>query len=203
MTRGVLIDLGGVLARGVWPEAARAWAGRFGTTPGELLAAIFGGSDTTVLVGAVDEDTWWRRVAARLDAPAALVDALRADAAARETWNEPLLDRIAAVHGPLRTAVVSNAWPGVRARADARGLAGFMDAIVLSCEFGAAKPDAAIYRHALDRLGVEPSAALFVDDTEANVAAARGLGMTAHLHRDTASTAAAIVAFAGSGRLVP
>lgn len=195
MTRGVLIDLGGVLARGIWPAVARAWAGRFGTTPDALLAAIFGGSDTTVLVGAVDEDTWWTRVADRLGAPAALIRTLRADAAARTAWDEPLVATLADVHGSARTALVSNAWPAARSGIDARGLGRLMDAIVLSCEIGAAKPDTAIYRYALERIGVAASAALFVDDTAANVAAARALGMTAHLHRDAATTAAVIREF--------
>ena len=35
------------------------------------------------------------------------------------------------------------------------GLADLVDAVVLSCEIGCAKPSSAIYRSALDRLGVE------------------------------------------------
>lgn len=41
------------------------------------------------------------------------------------------------------------------------------------------KPDPAIYRHILRGLDVEPSAALFVDDRENNIQAARALGMSA------------------------
>ena len=42
------------------------------------------------------------------------------------------------------------------------------------------KPDAAIYRLALDRFGLAPAEALFVDDSLANVEGARAVGIHAH-----------------------
>ena len=50
---------------------------------------------------------------------------------------------------------------------------------VLSHQVGALKPDARIFNAALERAGVEPREALFVDDQAANVAAARKLGIDA------------------------
>jgi FMN phosphatase YigB (HAD superfamily) len=50
---------------------------------------------------------------------------------------------------------------------------------VLSCEVGAAKPDAEIFRFALDRLGVSAGAAAFVDDQASYCAGAASLGLTA------------------------
>jgi HAD superfamily hydrolase (TIGR01509 family) len=41
------------------------------------------------------------------------------------------------------------------------------------------KPDAAIYQHTLEGLGVSASEALFIDDREPNIAAARKLGINA------------------------
>jgi HAD superfamily hydrolase (TIGR01509 family) len=43
-------------------------------------------------------------------------------------------------------------------------VAALVDALVLSCEVRAAKPDAAIFWSALDQLGVAADAAVFVDD---------------------------------------
>ncbi len=57
------------------------------------------------------------------------------------------------------------------------GLADLVDAVVLSCEIGCAKPSSAIYRSALDRLGVEAARAVFVDDQAAYCSAAAALGM--------------------------
>lgn len=52
-----------------------------------------------------------------------------------------------------------------------------------SCDLGLAKPDPAFFTAIVDRLCVEPSAVLFVDDTEANVLSARRLGLNAYLFR--------------------
>jgi HAD superfamily hydrolase (TIGR01509 family) len=49
---------------------------------------------------------------------------------------------------------------------------------VLSCEVRLIKPDRAIYERCLEGLQVTPSEALFVDDKQINVQAARALGIT-------------------------
>lgn len=46
-----------------------------------------------------------------------------------------------------------------------------------------AKPDPAYFHEVMSVLGVPPSQVLLVDDTPANVAAARAAGLSAHLHR--------------------
>jgi 2-haloacid dehalogenase len=52
----------------------------------------------------------------------------------------------------------------------------WFEGIVISGEVGVAKPDARIFAALIERHGVEPSRAVFVDDSEANVVAAEGLG---------------------------
>ena len=51
--------------------------------------------------------------------------------------------------------------------------------IVVSGDERLVKPDAAIYRLALDRFGIAAAAAVFIDDSLPNVAGARAVGMTA------------------------
>jgi putative hydrolase of the HAD superfamily len=51
------------------------------------------------------------------------------------------------------------------------------DLLVYSHEEGIAKPEPAIYLRTCERLGVGPDETVFVDDTQACVAAARELGM--------------------------
>ena len=46
-----------------------------------------------------------------------------------------------------------------------------------------AKPDPAIFRLAVDRLGLAPDECVFVDDWDANVEAAREVGMRGVIHR--------------------
>lgn len=53
------------------------------------------------------------------------------------------------------------------------------DAVVDSSEVGLRKPDRRIYLLTCERLAVEPSSAVFVDDNLENVAAARAVGMEA------------------------
>ncbi len=57
---------------------------------------------------------------------------------------------------------------------------------------GVRKPDARIYEVTLDRLGVAPETALFLDDTEVNCEAARTLGMHAVWFRSNAQAIAEI-----------
>ena len=56
--------------------------------------------------------------------------------------------------------------------------------IVVSGEEKLLKPDPAIYFRALDRFGLKPAEALFIDDREINVEGARAVGMHAHLFVD-------------------
>lgn len=53
--------------------------------------------------------------------------------------------------------------------------------IVVSGEEKLLKPDPAIYYLALDRFGLKPQQALFIDDCQVNVDGARAVGMQAHL----------------------
>jgi len=52
------------------------------------------------------------------------------------------------------------------------------DDIVISGEVGVCKPDPAIYRLLLNRIGRRPEECIFIDDMPANVAGAEALGIT-------------------------
>jgi putative hydrolase of the HAD superfamily len=122
---------------------------------------------------------------------------LRRDLASRETWDEALVTVLRRLRGHAKTAIVSNAWPGTRARMAEAGMTDIADEIVLSCEAGYAKPDPRIYQAALGRLAVSPGDALFIDDTPGHVTAAESLGMTGHVHTTTAGTITRIEDFLG------
>ena len=71
---------------------------------------------------------------------------------------------------------------------------------------GMRKPDAEIYELTLERLGnPEPGSCLFVDDLEANVEAARELGISAvhYRHNDQAIAEIREVAGVGGGSAEP
>lgn len=64
----------------------------------------------------------------------------------------------------IPVALVSNCTTYTRPMLEALGVLELVDAAVLSCEIGCAKPSPEIYQVALDRLGVPASGAVFVDD---------------------------------------
>lgn len=60
--------------------------------------------------------------------------------------------------------------------------------VIYSSDVGLLKPDPAIYRLVMERVGIAPQDALFVDDLEENVAGAQAIGMAGAVHQDWAST---------------
>lgn len=70
------------------------------------------------------------------------------------------------------------------------------DVAVVSGQVGLRKPDPAIYRLAMERAGIVPSACAFVDDLERNVEVARELGMHGIHHvGDDLATSQSVAAF--------
>jgi FMN phosphatase YigB (HAD superfamily) len=69
--------------------------------------------------------------------------------------------------------------------------------VVISGEVGMRKPEEEIFLHAASTLGLAPQECVFVDDIEANVAAAVECGMTGVHHAGTASTAAVLQGLLG------
>lgn len=55
------------------------------------------------------------------------------------------------------------------------------------------KPDPAIFRLAIERFGIDPAGALFIDDNAANVAGAESVGIAGHLFKDAATLEAELV----------
>jgi HAD superfamily hydrolase (TIGR01509 family) len=79
------------------------------------------------------------------------------------------------------TAIVSNCNRGTRAILERLGLDREVDEVILSCEIGATKPDARIYRTALHALDVGAHDAIFVDDQTAFCDGAHALGIDTRL----------------------
>lgn len=93
--------------------------------------------------------------------------------------NQPMIDWASALQrAGIPTGILSNIGDameqGVRDRCP--WIAGFQHH-TFSHRLGMAKPEAAIYRHAAQGLGVSPQHILFLDDREENIAAARSIGM--------------------------
>jgi putative hydrolase of the HAD superfamily len=95
----------------------------------------------------------------------------------------------------VRTALLSNSWGNTY---DRSGWEEMFDAVVISGEVGMRKPEARIFRHTAQRLGVRTTECVLVDDLPWNVDGARAVGMDAVLHRgDVAATAAELETLLG------
>src|ERR1700738_490676 len=80
----------------------------------------------------------------------------------------------------LRTAILSNMGDSVLANMEREfDWLGNFDVLIWSYQLGIAKPDPAIYRHTLEKLGTRAEETLFLDDKRVNIEAAKALGMQA------------------------
>jgi putative hydrolase of the HAD superfamily len=193
--RGVLVDVGGVLVEDRLAAASAAWAQRLGMSQDALLRAVFGGSDDGILVGRVDELTWWKTVQRRLDIDDEELALMNRALTRLETPDRNLVATLHGLEGVSLRGIVSNAWPGARHWMSEQGLLDVVEVTVLSCEVGYAKPDPRIFEIALERLGLAPADVLFVDDYASHIEMARRLGMLGHVHRSSQETVEVITDF--------
>jgi putative hydrolase of the HAD superfamily len=107
-----------------------------------------------------------------------------------EEWRaaqRPIESNLALVRGlraSYKLGILSNADLSLRERLQRDlGIHHLFDDIVCSAEVGMAKPEPAIFALAAERLGLPPGDCVFVDDLDANVEAARQVGMRAVLFR--------------------
>ena len=185
----VLIDLYDTLVWSDWPRWQRALAGRLGVD-GQALVRAFDETRPARSVGTFpdhDGDIAALLRALRIEPTPDLVRDVRA-LEERELMSDIHLyeDSLPAVRGlrerGVRTALVSNCSHNTRAVVRRLGLDEEFDAVILSFEVGAQKPQPAIYRAALERVGVaDPSRAVFVDDQVDYCDGAAALGMDTRL----------------------
>ena len=139
------------------------------------------------------EREWWRAVvratfgaAAVAAAPAEVdrcFDALFAHFGGAAAWQTApgAAELLAALRRRgLRTGVLSNFDHRLPALLDALGVTPLLDTVVLPADAGAAKPDPAIFRCALDRLGISAAEVVYVgDDAADDIAGATRAGLQA------------------------
>jgi epoxide hydrolase-like predicted phosphatase len=146
-------------------------------------------------IGAVTLAEIERHTADVLGLDASTVTALMQDAWLEYvgTLNVELATYFASLRPRFRTAILSNSFVGAREREqEAYGFEEMCDVIVYSHEVGCRKPDARIYHHVCDLLDVQPPHAVLLDDIQANVDAAKAVGMNAIKFTDTAQAITAL-----------
>ena len=195
--RGVIFDFGGVIHNMRW-DVAHALEQEHGLERNTVVRTLYDSDEwRAVQVGRGDVQAWREAAQQRLAAAAGrTLSPLHAQW--HETWGliAENVELVRSLRPPYRLAVLSNADITLedRIRND-YGIYDLFDEVICSADVGLAKPDAAAYRLAAERLGLEAEECVFIDDTKPNVEGAREVGMAAiHFRVDRGDDLAAQLA---------
>jgi len=178
--RAVYFDFGGVLIRTEDPAPRARLAENLGLSSREIEQLVFeSASAVQAMVGEIPEEQHWQAVARTLRLPESEIPKLQEEFFRGDHWDTRLFDFLRLQRKMVKIGLISNAWSGLRSVIVNEKFDDAFDAMIISAEVGVAKPDAGIYRLALEKLDVEPPEAVFIDDVLVNVEAARAVGMHA------------------------
>jgi glucose-1-phosphatase len=183
--RAVVWDIGGVLVR-TEDRAPRArLAQELNLTYAQLEDAIFNAEPgRQAQLGKITTEEVWLQFARAYNQPPARIPEMQSAFFGGDVLDARLVAEIRLLRQKYITGIISNYFDNARRLiTEVWGIADAFADIVISSEIGLVKPDARIYRLALERLGVAASEAVFIDDFERNVQGARAVGMQAvHFH---------------------
>lgn len=199
--RAAIFDFGGVLVRMIDDRPRLKLAKQLGVPLSRLDNLVFfSDSAQKASSGEISVGMHWKTVGEALgilpqDMPHFLQEYWSAD-----DVNWELLDYIRSLHPGYKVGLLSNAWDDLRQTMHTRwDIDGLFDELIISAEVGMVKPDPRIFHLALERLGVHPAEAVFIDDILVNVEAARQEGMAAIQFLDTQQTLADLQSLLGKG----
>jgi len=181
--KAVIFDYGEVLCSPPTPTETARLAGLFGVSADrfpELWERNRGPYDR----GDLSPDVYWSMLAndAGTTIPPGRMDEIcQLDNAMWSHVNPTMVEwALRLASSRMKIGLLSNMHPSMvqHARRNFAWLKNF-DWVTFSAEVRLIKPEPAIYEHTLRGLGVRPSDALFLDDREINVQAARALGINA------------------------
>ncbi len=162
-------------------EPRRRLANRYGLTRETLEDLLWHHPlGDKAAIGEISAEEQWHNVARLLKVPLGELPAFREQFFAGDRLDRELIDYIRSLKPAYRVGMISNAFSDLRPLIENElHIADVFDEIVISAEEGVMKPDPKIYLRALERLGIQPEAAVFVDDFERNIHGAREVGMLA------------------------
>ncbi len=179
--KAIIFDMGGVILRTHDYATREATAKKLGLSEEAYEELVFtspSGMDATV--GKIDEREHWFIVWNTLHVPAELQPKYEADFWAGDRLDDRLVDFLRSLKGNYTTALLSNAWSNARqSLTEKYHCMDAFDVSVFSYEVGLAKPNPAIYRLILERVGVDADEAIFLDDNKDNIESAAKMGIHA------------------------
>ncbi len=176
--RAVFFDMGGVVVRTEFQAPRQNLAERFGMDYEDLVKLVFDSESAhQASLGFISEDEQWTAIVRKLHLPESEAQAFRDDFFAGDVTDLDLLDFMRGLRKQYKVGLISNAWSGLRPWIVNKKFEDAFDAMIISAEVGVEKPDARIYRIALEKLRVAPAESVFLDDFLENVEGARAVGM--------------------------
>jgi putative hydrolase of the HAD superfamily len=194
---GLLVDYGGVLTSNLF-DSFGAFCAQEGIDPDTIGRSFREDRAARQLLidletGKLAEEEFEPQFAAMLGVnPVQLIDRMFAGSARDEPMVAAVLN---ARRQGVRTGLISNSW-GTR-RYDRAQLSELFDGVVISGEVGIRKPAPEIYRLGAQRIGVDPSACVFVDELPFNLGPAAELGMATVHHTGAEETIAELEGLLG------
>jgi putative hydrolase of the HAD superfamily len=187
--RAVFFDLGGVIVRTEYQTPRQKLAERLGMEYDDLSRIVFD-SDTGLQasIGTITSEQHWESVMKRLKRSAEEMTAIREEFFAGDIVDRQLLEFLRSLRGKIQTGLISNAWSDLRDYLRREKMIDAFDHIIISAEVGVAKPDPKIFQIALEKAGVSPSEAVFVDDFYVNIEGCEKVGMQGIHFKDAPST---------------
>lgn len=193
----VITDFGGVIVRTEDPGPRNRLAARLGLSYHEINALVFDSpSSRLATLGKLSPAEHWAEVCRILSLPVESAAELEREFFAGDRVDQRLVDYLRRLKPRVTTALLSNAWGGLRIQLEKEwDILDAFDQVLISAEVGLAKPDPQIFALALERTNAPASQAVFVDDFQENIAAAASLGLHAVRFINTDQTIAGIEAF--------
>ena len=186
--RAVIFDYGDVLCRRAPAEDFAAMAKIMGITP-ERLIQRYMQNRLEYDRGDVTPEEYWQEFARENGRTLSAAEIAEIDERDLDLWwhvDPVLMDWTARLRARgIKAGILSNMFLGMAQKLRRVAWAGQFDDYTLSSEIRVTKPDPRIYLHSAKGLGVNPSAALFLDDREVNITGARAVGMEGLLFQNT------------------
>jgi putative hydrolase of the HAD superfamily len=179
MIKAIIFDFGRVISGQKPLSLFRNYEDELGLEPGTINSIMFDSEAwQDALVGRKTVEEFWHEIGPELGLNSVdEVDAFRHRYRADEEINQGVLDLIHRLHGNYKLAVLSNSPPGLSKWLADWNMLNFFKVVFCSGDEGMAKPDPEAFELTLERLGLKPNEAVFIDDTREHVEAARKLGL--------------------------
>ena len=179
MIKAIIFDFGRVLTVQKPASLFRTYEKDLGLAADTINPIMFGSRAwRETLIGKKTAEEFWYSIGPKLGLKNTdEIRRFRRRYHADEAINKRVLKLIHRFHGRYRLAILSNSPAGLARWLAEWKIGNLFDSIFCSGEEGIAKPDPRVFQVTLDRLGVRPEEAVFIDDTQRHVEAARGLGM--------------------------